>query len=59
MQTLDDENLTIIFHHYFNIDGRLGFLLGNLIPFSHDMDLTVIDLEGFLEIDNFSLFIDI
>ena len=63
MYSLDIDYLINEFHLYFNdIDGSLGSLLGTLqiLSLSDDVDnFDMLIVDGFLEMDNFSLFIDI
>lgn len=61
MEQLDEDYLISLFLQYFNIDGTLGFLLGNLAPitYQNDDNVEIIENNGFLEMDNFSLFIDL
>lgn len=61
MEQLDEDYLISLFLQYFNIDGTLGFLLGILAPitYQNDDNVEIIENNGFLEMDNFSLFIDL
>lgn len=62
MLSLDINLINQMFHLYLNdIDGTLGSLLGTLeiVSLSDDDNFDMLIVDGFLVMDNFSLFIDV